>query len=224
MSWEINMVAWGKNDSLGNCQMMSIFGDKYQTIIKKDSGSGCVLYTAGNDVIIFSPSSDDESSPMPTIQGIIDISASIIPTGTKFMIFPVAEEHNSIFFGPRNHWVTVYYDIALNEATVIDSRPALCNFFYRLCWISKLLAIGLKPILNTDIQFKGLKSLGVQLDHFSCGWWTLAVIDHLITHGLAGIEDVSIQQQPGHTDDKTQESVFAHTTSCVDDFEFVMDT
>ena len=93
----------------------------------------------------------------------------------KKIIIPVAEEQKILGLFPRNHWVTVYYDPAKNEATLLDSRPWIASFLYPVSTMQDLLVAGLTKVYGAQIASQTSFEVSyqdVQHNDTFCGAWT----------------------------------------------------
>ena len=146
------------------------------------------------DVIIFPPSSDIDTQGIEPINEMLLAAKGSNLDGVTKMIFPVVEQQNILFFGPRKHWVTVFFDINTKNITVIDPRPAIINRWYPTSNMQDLFRSGITTHLNLELDEFRVVSLNKQFDNTSCGHWTLATIDHLILHGLSDLENISLPE------------------------------
>jgi hypothetical protein len=158
---------------------------------KKETGA--VTYYQSGLTIILEPCSDKGSdSQLKNIKEVLD---SVDVRQANILIFAVAEEQpliNKRLAGailslpglnslnpPRNHWVTVHYDMDNGMVTLIDSKSSLAAAWYDYGPLQAQLKDGLQKL---GLALNGFKVVyqGVQADNIHCGAWTAANICALV--------------------------------------------
>ncbi len=174
--------------------------------LSKKTNAERTLYYYTSQAVVFAPSSDDDTyQELESLKEILNLAkqhikpeADLVPElkDIKYFIFPLVEKH--LFFGgvfgpPRDHWVTLFYEISSGNATVIDSRPQYASFCYPISSINDILAKGLLCYGYPVNRCENL-CIGVQEDSTSCGPWTAVTIESL-AHGRS-IEDLKANLEP----------------------------
>lgn len=92
---------------------------------------------------------------------------------SKKILIPVAEQRKILGLFKRDHWVTLHYDPASRQATLLDSRPGFLSFLYPKSAMKTAFLNGIKALYGEtpEIKFQ-TKYQGVQYNDTYCGAWT----------------------------------------------------
>ncbi len=165
---------------------------------------------------VFPPVTDTDKKDMAqreTIQETLEKTADalrikrILLDKTKRMVFPVTEEQPILLLFPRNHWVTLIYDPATQNATLIDSRPQIYGYFYPTSAMEASLVEGLK-YLDLTVKHFEVKYQAIQHDDIHCGAWTAMNVE-------AFALGASIEQQMAALTSEDKETVIQHQIDLV---------
>lgn len=140
------------------------------------AGTDATAYYYTENTLVLSPSTDTDKKQLMTIEAAFNSIAAISNKESyNKIIIPVAEEQKILGLFPRNHWVTLHYDVKTNHATLLDSRPWLMSFLYPTSAMKKSLKAGLVKVFDSkkiDNMSFDILYQGVQHNDTYCGAWT----------------------------------------------------